>query len=367
MSLPPIRVGFAGYGKFAQFLTKAWGSLEGVEVVAAASLHEEPKDLRLYKHYDGLLKDEEVDLVAITAPPNLHAAIAGSAMEAGKHVIIEKPVATALEDAKRLLETRDGTGRVAGVNFMMRFTPLAEIFARWKEERPFGKLWRAVIENHAQDETLPMEHWFWDTARSGGILVEHAGHFFDLINSFTNANPGRVGGWSHRRSSGTQDRMLATVAYDDGLTASHYHTFSRPGFFERTTIRLWFDLAEIQLEGWIPISGKIYALTTAATEPALAILPHFQETERRTIAERTNSLPRNVTISGESFSVADEIEGNFEIGRSKMEVYTEAACAMLMDVRRGIADPNHKLRVPLEFGVEALRIAIEASDDAAKA
>jgi predicted dehydrogenase len=50
-------------------------------------------------------------------------------MEAGKHVIIEKPVATALADANRLLETRDRTRRIAAVNFMMRYTPISEVLA----------------------------------------------------------------------------------------------------------------------------------------------------------------------------------------------------------------------------------------------
>lgn len=366
MSLPPIRIGFAGYGKFAEFLRQSWSSLEGVQIVAAASLHHAPDDLRIYKHWDGLLMDKEIDLVAIATPPNLHAAIAGAMMEAGKHVLIEKPVATALADAKRLLEIRDLTGRIATVDFMMRFAPIAEILALWKDEQPFGRLWRAVIENHAQDETLPPDHWFWDAALSGGILVEHACHFFDLVNSFTDAHPVRVEGWSHRRSSGMQDRMLATVSYDDGLTTSQYHTFSRPDFFERTTIRLFFDLAEIRLEGWMPLSGRIYALTDAATEPALAMLPHFVAIERRAVPGRTDdALPRKITISGESFSVTDEFEGTFDIGLSKREAYANAACAMLTDVRRAIADPNHRLRVPLEFGVEALRLACEATDRAA--
>ena len=51
-------------------------------------------------------------------------------MEAGKHVIIEKPVATTSADADRLLEIRDRTGRVAAVDFMMRFTPIVEAIAR---------------------------------------------------------------------------------------------------------------------------------------------------------------------------------------------------------------------------------------------
>ena len=68
---------------------------DNVEVVAASTRRHPAEGLRIYDHWEKLLLDNEVDLVAITTPPNLHAAIAGAAMEAGKHVLIEKPVATA--------------------------------------------------------------------------------------------------------------------------------------------------------------------------------------------------------------------------------------------------------------------------------
>ena len=95
-------------------------------------------------------------------------------MEAGKHVIIEKPVATTSADADRLVEIRDRIGRVAAVDFMMRCTPIVEAIASWKPKLPFGRLRRVVIENHAQDETIDADHWFWDASQSGGILVELA-------------------------------------------------------------------------------------------------------------------------------------------------------------------------------------------------
>jgi predicted dehydrogenase len=361
MNLRPLRVGLAGYGSFARFLQQSWSSLEDVQIVAAASLHDSPENIRTYEHWDGLLTDKEVDLVAIITPPNLHAAVASAVMEAGKHVLIEKPVATALADARRLLEIRDRTGRVATIDFLMRFTPLAEIFASWKRDLPFGRLRRAAIENHAQDETLPTGHWFWDIAQSGGILVEHGGHFFDLIGSFTSARPVRVDRWAYRRPNGAQDRTLATVYYDDGLTFTQYHTFSRPFFFERTTTQLWYDLAELEFEGWFPLSGRIRALTNAATEPALAMLPHFTETARRPVPRASGTLPPSISIGGEPFSASDEIVGTFDIRRPKMEIYADAVRAMLADVRRAIDDPGHQLRVTLEAGVEALRLAVEES------
>ena len=79
MQQSPVRIGFAGYGNFGQFLAEAWSSLDNVEVVAAATRRHPAEGLRIYDHWEKLLLDKEVDLVAITTPPNLHAAIAGAA------------------------------------------------------------------------------------------------------------------------------------------------------------------------------------------------------------------------------------------------------------------------------------------------
>jgi predicted dehydrogenase len=250
---------------------------------------------------------------------------------------------------------------VAAVDFMMRFTPLAEILARWTIDKPFGDLRHAAVENHAQDENLPPDHWFWNTAQSGGILVEHAGHFFDLIASFTDARPLRVDGWSHRRSTGLEDTMLALVCYNNGLAATHYHSFTRPAFFERTTIRLWYDLAEVELQGWLPISGKILALTNAATDPAVVDLPNFSEIQRSAIADGNPALAQQITVGGKSFPVTHQVEGTFDVRHPKREVYANATRSLLSDVLRAMADPDHKLRVPLECGIEALHLSVEAT------
>jgi predicted dehydrogenase len=362
MQQSTIGIGFAGYGNFGKFLADSWSVLDNVKVVAASTRRHWSKELRIYDHWEKLLLDEEVDLVAITTPPNLHATIAGAAMEAGKHVLIEKPVAITVSDAERLMEIRDRTNRVAGVDFMMRFTPLAEIFAQWAIAKPFGELRHAAVENHAQDEALPPEHWFWDPAQSGGILVEHAGHFFDLIASFTDARPIHVGGWSHDRSNGLRDTMFALVGYDNGLAVTHHHAFTRPAFFEHTTIRLWYDLAEVELEGWLPISGRIIALTNPTTEPRVIALPHFSQIERLVVPVGDIPPARQIAFRGTPFLVSHQVEGTFDLRYTKNEVYANATRAVLNDVLQAIANPGHQLRVPLEAGLEALKLSVAATE-----
>src|SRR5688572_28105882 len=138
MALSPLRLGLVGYGGFGRFLHVTWGSMDGVEVVAVASRDDLPEGIRTYAGWEGIRDDGAVDLACVATPPNLHAEIAGAMMAAGKHVLVEKPVATSLADAERLIEVRDRTGRVAAVDFMLRFNPIVEAPVGWRATRPFG-------------------------------------------------------------------------------------------------------------------------------------------------------------------------------------------------------------------------------------
>ena len=92
----------------------------------------------------------------------------------------------------------------------------------------------------------------------------------------------------------------------------------------------------MELEGWFPLSGRVRALVNAATEPALAMLPHFTETGRRSVPDAAAALPHPVRISGESFYTAEEIEGTFDIRRPKMRESMRMPCerCLLMFVAR---------------------------------
>jgi predicted dehydrogenase len=378
-------LGIVGYGGFGQFLHCAWKVLDEVNIMAVADLSRpETLDMgiQFYSDWRDLLADPGIDIVSVVTPPSTHAEIACAAMEAGKQVLIEKPLATRHDDAVRILAVRDRTKQAAGIGFMLRFHPLLRTIKAWCESKCFGMLRRVVIENYAQDESLPPDHWFWNKDISGGILVEHGVHFIDLVNHLAAAKVTSVHGLSHKRNPRQEDRVLATVLYEDGLVATHYHAFARPGFFERTTIRTVFDLAEIELEGWIPLDGHVRALVNPETERELAKLPGLVITERMRVDEVQDlSRPKGwglakdhrvstegiVRSGGMLYHVEDLITGTFSTGRTKGEVYGGCLRSLLSDFVKAVTTPGHQLGVPLECGLEALEIALAASDSNGKA
>ena len=371
------KLGIIGFGGFGKFLYQAWSTLDIIEIAAVADLiHQEPEipTIKFYEKWEELLASEEIEIVSIAAPPSTHAEIACAAMKAGKHVIIEKPLALSVKDARKIISTRDETNVKATVDLMMRFNPIVEVLAGWKGRNPFGKLNRATVENYAQNETLPRDHWFWDKSLSGGILVEHGVHFFDLINFVSGNDIKNVRGWQSERNEKIVDKVFANVEYENGLLASFYHSFSRPGIFEDTSIKLSYDLAQIEIYGWIPLRGKISALVNDNRLKDLVKLPGIKISEKCPIEDVTdesrpegwgniNSYNKNgiVQSGGIEYQADSLVRAVFELDKNKSEIYKDSLRGLLTGFISVIEGDDKIQSVSLEEALISLETAIIAS------
>ncbi|MHC4675278.1 MAG: Gfo/Idh/MocA family protein [Planctomycetota bacterium] len=375
------KIGIIGYGGFGQFLHNSWDQLDNVWVTAVADEIAERNpggEVKFYGRWQDLVGDGGLDIVSIVTPPSSHGELACAAMEAGKHVLVEKPLATTIEDGRRIIEVRDKTGKVGTVNFMLRFNPLVKMLGSLTTEGVFGQLRHADVENYAQDEGLGVDHWFWDREVAGGILIEHAVHFIDLVHSLTDQKFKSVGGMVYNRNPQQEDQVLASVLYEGGLMATHYHSFSRPGFFENTSIRLVYDLAQIDIEGWIPLTGRISVLVNRGSKEKILELPNFKieqlvgvdqvgdESRPEGWGSDLGSMGpadrRKVRSGGIEYEVEQLLAGTFAVGRPKQEVYADCVRAMMTDITRKIENPEHKLRVRLEDGLSSLEVACLATE-----
>jgi len=373
------KIGIIGYGGFGQFLHNAWKSHNQLDVIAIADIQKRiniPDKIKFYPDHESIIKDPELDIISVATRPDTHSQIAFAALQAGKHVLVEKPMALNISDAQEYLKRSQQANKIVMVNYMLRFNPIIMAIQALADTGLFGELRRVVVENYAQDESLNPSHWFWDQSVSGGILVEHGVHFFDLINSFSDSQPSIISGYAHQRNKQQQDQVIATVQYQSGLIATHYHQFSRPGFFEDTSIRLVYDLAQIDIYGWIPLSGKIKIMIQSNDIKKLAKMPNLSVTASMPIRDaKDNSRPEGwgnipvktnigkIASSGQLYEVDTIFEGNFSVNENKEQIYSASLCALMLDFIKAIEDSKYVPKITLQDGINSLAMALSASQN----
>ncbi len=183
-----IKIGLIGCGWFAQAVhLPILRRLPGVEF--AALVEPEPSRRQAasrcapaavaYADYRDLLKMRGLDAVIVSVPTALHAEVAIAAMQEGKPVYLEKPIATSLEEADKVVSVWKRSGVVGMVGFNYRFNALHEaarchIYA--------GRLGR-LVEVRSVFSTPPRDMPAWKQHRStgGGVLLDLASHHIDLI------------------------------------------------------------------------------------------------------------------------------------------------------------------------------------------
>lgn len=139
-ALTPLGVGLVGCGGFAEFVLDAVAGLPGLRIAAVVDPSRERAERLGARHgvpalasLDELLDRDDVAAVLIATPPATHAAMAISALRAGRHVFCEKPLATTTEDASAVAHEARLAGRVLVVDHVLRYNPLLRAVRRLTE------------------------------------------------------------------------------------------------------------------------------------------------------------------------------------------------------------------------------------------
>ena len=254
-----IGLGVVGCGGFGLFALQHFTQVRGVGLVGMAVTHR-PASLAAAARFGveneddlaAFLGRDDLDVVYIATPPFLHHAQALAALEAGKHVIVEKPLALTVPQAEQLVAVARQRGRLLVANLMQRYNPLYDAVRRLVEGRTLGEVLRGSFENYASDENLPADHWFWDRARSGGIFVEHGVHFFDLFAGWLGRGRVEAAHVGVRPGAAIEEHVRCTVRYGDAALVDFYHGFHQAARMDRQELRLVFERGEITLFDWVP-------------------------------------------------------------------------------------------------------------------
>lgn len=140
--------------------------------------------VRAYRDVDALIDDEDVRIVWIASPTDLHCSHALRALEAGKHVLVEKPMATSVADAEKMAAAAQVAGTISAVGFQHRFNPSHQYLRNLVRSGKLGEVVFVRLHQFIDAGGLPTP-WRQDPARSGGWAVNDLGtHLLDLLRFF---------------------------------------------------------------------------------------------------------------------------------------------------------------------------------------
>lgn len=233
----PLAVGIVGTGGIADAHGPGWveagamlhaHSLDGAEAFAAtfgATVH---PDL------DSLLA--AVDVVDVCTPTPVHAEIVHRALDAGCHVICEKPLTRSLEDARAVVEHAERAGKLLFPAHVVRYFPQ---YAAAKAGIDAGRIGTPAVLRYERTGQFPRMPWFADQEASGGIVMDQMIH--DIDQAIWVAGPvASVHAREHVAASQPEVRTAHVVLTHTGGAISHCRGFWGPA---GTAFRYAFSLA----------------------------------------------------------------------------------------------------------------------------
>jgi predicted dehydrogenase len=359
-----VRIGAVGAGGFGLFALQHFTQIPGVELVAMAETHREAAFAMAQRFaipdietLDALLARPEIDLIYISTPPFLHHPQALKALQAGKHVICEKPLALNLQQADELIAVAQRKSLLVIANLMQRYNPLFDTVQKLIETKVLGEFLHGYFENYASDESLPPNHWFWEREKSGGIFIEHGVHFFDLFAGWL--GPGQVVAAQRTLRPGTnlEEQVSCTVRYRDGATVNFYHGFTQPVRMDRQEFRLLFERGDLTLEEWVPMRARVRA---AVDEKQTRELMDLFKQARLDITGLYGGPTRTAHGRHKILDIYQKIDLTWS-AEDKMKIYGELLRGLMRDQVRWIYDRSRVRKITHENGRDSLASAEAAT------
>lgn len=185
-----MRFAIIGCGRIAPKHAESIVALEEAELVAVCDIVPERAQAfadkygaKPYTSYEEMLAKEEIDVVTIATESDLHAPIGITCAKAGKHVMVEKPMAMTLASADELIRTCHEEGVKLSVIHQNRYNKSIKLMRQALEEGRFGKLThgQATVRLNRNDAYYAQAPWRGTKLQDGGVLMNQSIHNIDLL------------------------------------------------------------------------------------------------------------------------------------------------------------------------------------------
>ena len=202
---PPLRYGIVGTGMMGLEHLRNLAAVPGAVVAAVADTHGPSRQGALdeaaragldpplvFADHRDLLASGACDAVVVATPNSTHAAVLDDVLDAGLHVLVEKPLCTTVADCRRIVERAAGYPGVVAVGLEYRYMPPVAALVERVAAGAVGTVRMIAVREHRFPFLVKVGDWNRFNRNTGGTLVEKCCHFFDLMSLIAGSDPVRV-------------------------------------------------------------------------------------------------------------------------------------------------------------------------------
>jgi phthalate 4,5-cis-dihydrodiol dehydrogenase len=262
-TLAPLRLGVAGLGRAFSVMLPTFIQHPGVALAAAADTRPEARkrfaeefSATAYESVGDLCGDSTIDAIYVATPHQFHREHATLAAKAGKHLLIEKPMALSVEDCAAIVAAARKSNVRVVVGHSHSFDPPVRHLRELIESGSFGNVRMIHALNYTDYLYRPRRPEELDTSKGGGAIFNQAAHHVDVVRLIAGAAATNVhaitGAWDPARP--TEGAYAALLTFVNGAFASL--VYSGYGHFDSD-----------ELEGWIGEMGQAKPSHGAASRP----------------------------------------------------------------------------------------------------
>jgi myo-inositol 2-dehydrogenase/D-chiro-inositol 1-dehydrogenase len=228
----PVRFALAGFGAWGRFHAQSIASNPSAELVSIAAPSENSRaeaaklypDATIYSTPETMIDAGDFDIIDIVTPSNTHRQIACRAMEAKKHVLLEKPMAICLDDCRAIVDSAAKNKVRLAVGHELRLSSQWGAVKSIIDQGTIGKPQYVLVELLRKPYRLGASGWRYDAERVGSWVLEEPIHFFDLARWYLSSSGNPVELYAYGNSIDPSrpnlfDNFSSMFRYADGSYA----------------------------------------------------------------------------------------------------------------------------------------------------
>lgn len=344
--MKPVKVAVIGTGSISDLHLKCYRNNPNAELVAVCDLNGERAKAkaenygaaRSYTDYKEMLANPDIDAVSICTWNNTHVPLSIAALEAGKHVLVEKPLARTVEEALQAQQAVDATGKTLMVGFVRRYDPNIAMLRRFADSGEVGPFYFAKA-SFTRRLGNP-GGWFADVERSGGgPLIDIGVHAIDLVWYMMNKpKPVSVSGNTYKKLGNrsnvrnlsfytaadydpdrntVEDCANALIRFENGASLLVDVSFTLHAKEDSSSIKLYGEKGGIEIDPEVTI-------VTERNDTILNVFPQVDHKGFNFDAAFQNEIDHFITCVQNGEKPISPVEDGVEMMRMLRAVYESA-------------------------------------------